>query len=116
MLSQHSQYIATAKGQRDELQLKVYTSWQEVMNLRAEWERVLRESTGPTIFSTPEWLDAWWRAYGQGKQLLALAFSSMSGELIGLAPLYLEQLHGGIRRLRLVGDGSVGHTSRDSDN
>lgn len=97
------------------LQVRVYRDWDELMGLSAAWEHLLQHCDGPTIFSTPEWLGAWWQAFGHGKQLMALAFSSASGELVGLAPFYLEELEArfqhGIRRLRLVGDGSG-----DSDN
>jgi CelD/BcsL family acetyltransferase involved in cellulose biosynthesis len=94
---------------------RVYTCWDELADFSEPWEQLLRHSIGPTIFSTPEWLGAWWKAFGQGKQLITLALWNSTGDLVGLAPLYLEELgtrfHRGIRRLRLVGDGSS-----DSDN
>jgi CelD/BcsL family acetyltransferase involved in cellulose biosynthesis len=93
------------------LQWELYTSWEDVAALGAAWEDTLRHSAGPTIFSTSEWLGAWWKAFGEGKPLVILALSSASGELVGLAPFYRDRLPGGIHQLRLVGDGS-----EDSDN
>jgi CelD/BcsL family acetyltransferase involved in cellulose biosynthesis len=90
-------------------------SWQELGALSQDWEQILRDTPGCTIFSTPEWLGAWWAAFGDGKQLVAISISNASGDVIGLAPLYLEgskdRYLNGVRRLRLVGDGT-----EDSDN
>ena len=95
------------------LRVKKLESWQEWEALSQE--QILRDAPGCTIFSTREWLGAWWTAFGQSKQLVAFSISNASGEVIGLAPLYLEGKRGrkpnGIRRLRLVGDGT-----EDSDN
>lgn len=95
---------------KEPFQFQIYTSWDDLRDLSMAWEQVLLNSYGPTIFSTPEWMGAWWKAYGQDKQLLTIAISNPQGELVGLAPFYLEELevrpHGQIRRLRLVGDGA----------
>ena len=96
-------------------QVMTASSWQEWEALSQDWEQIIRDTPGCTIFSTPEWLGAWWKAFGDAKQLVALSISSAGGEVIGLAPLYLEGLEdrhlNGVRRLRLVGDGT-----EDSDN
>lgn len=106
-LSHHDPHVATTShGQADALQLRVYTSWDDLAGLSAAWDQLLQNSVGPTIFSTLEWLGAWWIAYGQDKQLVTLAFSDSNGELVGIAPFYRERIRGGIRRLRLVGDGT----------
>jgi CelD/BcsL family acetyltransferase involved in cellulose biosynthesis len=95
--------------------IKKVTSWQEWEAFSLDWEQILRDTPGCTIFSTPEWLGAWWKAFGQTKQLVALSISDADDEVIGLALLYLEGLKdrhpNGVRRLRLVGDGTT-----DSDN
>jgi hypothetical protein len=124
MLVEHRQNAVEAQGQEAALQVRVYTSWDELADIKTAWQQLLQHNIGPTIFSTVEWLGAWWNAYSHGKQLIALAFLASSGELVGLAPFYLETIPGGIRRLRLVGDGSadsnklrlVSDGSTDSDN
>ena len=97
------------------LQVKKFTSWQEWEALSPDWERILRDDAGLTIFSTPAWLGAWWHAFGEARQLVAFSFSNARGEVIGLAPLCIEASKNrglsGVRRLRLVGDGT-----EDSDN
>jgi CelD/BcsL family acetyltransferase involved in cellulose biosynthesis/2-polyprenyl-3-methyl-5-hydroxy-6-metoxy-1,4-benzoquinol methylase len=96
------------------LSIGVYKNLQELEPLRPAWDDLLASFPGATTFSTWEWLAPWWRAFGEGRELLALAF--FDGEtLVGLAPLQISQrrvasfLH--LRILGLMGDGSG-----DSDN
>lgn len=62
---------------------------------------------------TPEWLDSWWRAYGQGRQFLGLVFLDACQQVAGLAPLFLE--HKFFFPLRLNVLRMVGAGSDDSD-
>ncbi|HXA75815.1 MAG TPA: GNAT family N-acetyltransferase [Candidatus Acidoferrales bacterium] len=59
---------------------------------------------------TLEWLTAWWRSYGSGRELVSLLFFTPEDELVGAAPLYLDTRNVALGRkltlLRLVGDGS----------
>jgi CelD/BcsL family acetyltransferase involved in cellulose biosynthesis len=94
--------------------IRVCSSWNDLEVFQKEWNHLLATAPGISIFSTPEWLASWWRAYGVGKELRALLFFAPDGELVGLAPLYIERctvLGRKLRLLRLVGDGSG-----DSDN
>lgn len=94
--------------------VRVCSSWKDAEMFRAEWESLLTAS-GSSIFSTLEWLSAWWRSYGSAKQLLLLLFFASDEELVGVAPLYLDTRRVAFGRnlkvLHLVGDGS-----EDSDN
>jgi CelD/BcsL family acetyltransferase involved in cellulose biosynthesis len=97
------------------LSVKVISNWEELESLVAEWNAIVQRNRKLTIFSTPEWLGAWWRAFGQNNQLCVLAFRHTHGFLVGLLPLYVQRIHFSIlpplRELRFVGDGSS-----DSDN
>jgi CelD/BcsL family acetyltransferase involved in cellulose biosynthesis len=97
------------------LQLRVYQSLDEIESLRPAWDDLLAEFRGATTFSTWEWLAPWWRAFGESRQMLTLAFLDSSSRLVGLAPLQLEKRRIApglsLRVLRLWGDGSG-----DSDN
>lgn len=98
---------------RSALAISECREWTELERLRPEWNQLLRANPALGLFSTPEWLGPWWRAYGKNRQLLALVFSDTSGNVAAILPMYLEpvKLFGlTIRRLRLVGDGS-----KDSD-
>ncbi len=94
---------------------KKISSWNELEALRSPWEALLGDCAGPTIFSTPEWLGAWWRAFASDKELTGVAFLNSTGEIVGLVPLYRDRFSGPlkfpVRRVRFVGDGST-----DSDN
>lgn len=96
------------------LTIVVHESVESLEPLRPEWDRLLREYSPSTIFSTYEWLVPWWRAFAGADQLLILAFRDPSSALVGLAPLAVT-VRGAIplsvRVLRLMGDGT-----HDSDN
>src|SRR5579862_4739282 len=97
------------------LQVKTIRIWHEMEAIRPAWEEILQGAQALTIFSTLEWLGAWWKAFAKNKELVAPVFSNSDGEVVGVVPLYLDcvetTLPFRVRRLRLVGDGS-----EDSDN
>lgn len=100
---------------RDGARTTTYFSWASLADLTPGWEAILHANRSLSIFSTREWLQSWWDAFGANKQLIVLAFSDKHGSLFGVAPLYWENSkHSLLRRvkqLRFVGDGSG-----DSDN
>ena len=107
--------LGAGQIQHNSLGTRVCSSWEELKRLATAWDRILQTTASLTAFSTPEWLGAWWKGFGHGKQLVALVISDASSKVVGLAPLYEDPLQGPLgwrlRRLRLVGDGS-----EDSDN
>lgn len=92
-----------------------YFSWSSLTPLMSGWDRILKNNPTLSIFSTPEWLKSWWEAFGANRRLLILAISDPANTLIGLVPLYWENLNHPLfpwlKQLRFVGDGSG-----DSDN
>jgi CelD/BcsL family acetyltransferase involved in cellulose biosynthesis len=97
------------------LQVRTVRTWNELEAIRPAWESILQSAEALTIFSTLEWLGAWWKAFGKDKELVAPVFSNADGEIVGLVPLYEDSVETTlpfrVRRLRFVGDGS-----EDSDN
>jgi CelD/BcsL family acetyltransferase involved in cellulose biosynthesis len=97
------------------LQVKTLRTWDELEAIRPAWERILQGSEVLTIFSTYEWLGAWWKAFAKDRVFVAPVFSNSDGEIVGVVPLYADlvetTLPFRVRRLRFVGDGS-----EDSDN
>jgi peptidoglycan/xylan/chitin deacetylase (PgdA/CDA1 family)/CelD/BcsL family acetyltransferase involved in cellulose biosynthesis len=85
-----------------------YGSWNEVEQLREQWNTLLQQSASDTFFLTWEWIAAWWSAYGQGKTPFVLA--AWEGDrLAGVAPLCIEPVRRAGRSwncLRFIGDGS----------
>jgi len=104
-----------ANSENQPIQITLCHSWKQIEERISAWEGILRENPSLSIFSTPEWLGSWWKAFGPDKQMMAMAFSTESGALAGLAPFYLDYfqspLFGRLASLRLIGDGSG-----DSDN
>ncbi len=97
------------------LQVRVYESLDELEKLVPVWENLLTDFPLATTFSTWEWLAPWWRAFGEGLELMALGFFDAGEALVGLAPLALAEHRISpllrLRMIRLMGDGS-----QDSDN
>lgn len=79
-----------------------------------QWDSILQSNPSLTIFSTPEWLNSWWNAYGTDKELVFLTLEEKN-LLAGVIPMYREPIGFPLPphsyRLRLIGDGSG-----DSDN
>jgi CelD/BcsL family acetyltransferase involved in cellulose biosynthesis len=59
---------------------------EDFSSLTEPWEELLPACPTNTIFSTPQWLKAWWQQFGDGKELLLLSVRH-DGELVGIAPL-----------------------------
>jgi|SRR5271166_2467052 len=99
----------------ESLQVRAYKTLADLEGLRASWDGLLAEFCGATTFSSWEWLVPWWRAFGDDRQLLVLAFVDPTERLVGLAPLSVEQRRlisaVNLRVLHFLGDGSG-----DSDN
>src|ERR1700691_1861542 len=79
----------SVSGRQDvqNLRMQVFTRLEDLATLVPDWERLLADSPDASMFSTWEWLSAWWRAFGDGQQLLVLAFYDSTYRLVGLAPL-----------------------------
>jgi CelD/BcsL family acetyltransferase involved in cellulose biosynthesis len=103
--------------QRSKLRFQEYRSWDELALIRTAWGELLAESSSRTIFLTWEWLKPWWDAFGEGRQIIALAASDDEGGLAGLALLSSERrrIVTGItlKTLRLLGDGSTDSDTLD---
>lgn len=54
-----------------------------------EWHQLLHNSAINEIFLTPEYQSSWWQTLGKGK-LHVISVRLESGELVGLAPLFIE--------------------------
>ena len=84
-------------------------------DLKEGWDALQMETSSPNPFLTWGWISAWWRQFGKGRRLEILTARN-DGELIGIAPFYLEavRLMGiSFRRLSLLGDEGVGSDHLD---
>ncbi len=62
-----------------------------------QWLALFRRTPSATPFQSPAWLMAWWQAFAPGT--LHVATVRRDGELVGLAPFYLEAQAAGARLL-----------------
>ena len=75
--------------------------------LRDEWRQLQAQCPNSTPFQSWEWNQAWMAHFGARKRPLILLFRSESGELLGLAPLYVSfHLGTPLRRLAWMGTGA----------
>jgi CelD/BcsL family acetyltransferase involved in cellulose biosynthesis len=84
-------------------------TWDELEQFRKSWDRLLLANPTSSIFQTPEWLAAWWKAFHGDKELLGLVFADAERRTLGIAPLYREQnsfFGRALTTLRMVGAGS----------
>ena len=102
-----------AEGQK--IRVAAYDTWKQLEEQTPAWESILRDNSSLSVFSTPEWLRSWWKAFGADKRVMVLALSGQDSSLVGLVPCYLEEHRstpfGKLTWLRFIGDGSS-----DSDN
>jgi CelD/BcsL family acetyltransferase involved in cellulose biosynthesis len=94
------------------LSVQVCRTWAELAEFCDGWNSLLQACSTASIFQTPEWLGAWWQAFGANKELLGLVFTDTAENLAGIALFYADQerFPAGTKRplkvLRLVGAGS----------
>ncbi len=61
-------------------------------NIKEEWERLLAETAVDPLFLSWDWQHTWWQTWGErlDGELLLLTARLESGELVGIAPLYVS--------------------------
>lgn len=95
-------------------EIRVYRTWDDVSQLKPAWNDFLAQSCVATIFLTHEWLESWWVAYQQGRELFVLGLYAPDGVLMGVAPLYRTsrpehtRTKFPVRMLRFLGTGTGG--------
>jgi CelD/BcsL family acetyltransferase involved in cellulose biosynthesis len=83
------------------LDIVVYTDEGAFTSLRDAWHGLLSPEAGHSVFSTPEWLATWWRAFSQGRPLHLLT-AWQDGRLAGIAPL-MQSIEDGQRCRCFIG-------------
>ncbi|TQV71774.1 GNAT family N-acetyltransferase [Exilibacterium tricleocarpae] len=87
----------------------------EFRDFRAQWNTLLENSAADPLFLSWEWMYNWWLIFGNQPrdELFILTARDAAGELIGLAPLYVQTrpLFNGMlrsRRLQFLGSSCLG--------
>jgi CelD/BcsL family acetyltransferase involved in cellulose biosynthesis len=88
-----------------EMQVRVLTTYDDFLKLRAPWEELHRTVKG-TLFQHPEWLTVWWVVYGAARDLRVRSFWN-DGLLVALIPAFTdikEWAHLKFRRSSFLGE------------
>ncbi len=72
--------------------------FESLEGIKPAWKELLGKSDVDVIFLTPEWLEAWWKVYGEDRELYFLLVKS-DDALIGIAPLMAGAGSGRSRRV-----------------
>src|SRR4051794_23919497 len=76
----------------------------EFDTLKEKWNALLSKSRSDTVFLRWEWMHTWWRHFGRNRTLFLIGAES-DGELVGLAPFYVDASGPlGARCLRVCSD------------
>ena len=67
-----------------------FNDLERLRDLRLEWGRLLDQTPAPSFFQTLDWLDVYWRHFGEGQRLRVLVVSS-SGSTLGILPLAVRR-------------------------
>jgi CelD/BcsL family acetyltransferase involved in cellulose biosynthesis len=92
---------------RRELRAEVVS---DLASVEAEWSALCDEARAGTVFLSPQWLVPWWKHFGEGREICAIALRD-AGELVGFLPLFRENVRAGglpITRVAFLGDGATG--------
>ncbi|MFP4321301.1 MAG: GNAT family N-acetyltransferase [Anaerolineales bacterium] len=84
------------------MNIQAYTSSDAFDTLRDDWNPLLQASGRLNIFTTWEWQSNWWAAYHPG-DLWILAMRTDAGELVGLAPWFIDHSSPNGPRVRSIG-------------
>lgn len=71
------------------MRIRVVKHYDEFLQIRSEWNDLLKRSLHPMVFLTHQWIDTWWKAFGEGKQLFILLVYDQD-ELIAIAPFMIS--------------------------
>ena len=97
------------------LSIHIISNVQELQSLRDEWNALVLASSA-TIYQTNQWAECWWKHFGnrQGQTLHCLIVRH-DGEMVGIIPLYKEQVSffGIVIRtwMGFIGEGNAYHIS-----
>ena len=99
----------------DTASIDVVESPQAFDRLESEWTDLLAASDSRSVFLTWDWLNTWWRRFGEGQRLWVLTVRAR-GRLVGLAPLSRASdgpIIRGLSVAEFLGTGTVGSDHLD---
>ncbi|MBN2455616.1 MAG: GNAT family N-acetyltransferase, partial [Sedimentisphaerales bacterium] len=83
-----------------QISCEVYTSFESMEGMQPEWDQYVIE-VGSDIYMSFDWCRIWWEYYGKGRSLQVFVFRT-GKELVGLIPVFIEQIRLGPIWLRIA--------------
>lgn len=71
----------------EKLRAEIVTQFSALASLKADWRRLWEQNPSREVFGLFGWAEAWWRAYGEGRQLYTPVVFRGS-QVVGILPLY----------------------------
>lgn len=87
-------------GSAETVRAETFTSFEQAREIEPEWDALAAELNG-SLYMTFGWCEVWWRHYGARRELRVVAVRS-GGELVGVLPLFLDQLATPLGRARVA--------------
>jgi CelD/BcsL family acetyltransferase involved in cellulose biosynthesis len=72
------------------MEFKLIKKFEDLSNFRAQWNRLLENSSDKSITQTWEWLFTWWKIYGEERKLYVI-IGSDNNEIVGIAPFSIPK-------------------------
>lgn len=69
---------------------------------RPAWHKLLAETAGASFFQSLEWLEVYWRHFGDGQRLRILVVTDAGGQPAGIVPLVVRREATKVGRLRFL--------------
>ena len=82
------------------VETQVFNSFEQISDIRQEWDHFV-EFLGCEIFLSYDWCRIWWKYYGDGRDLSIFVFR-VSGRIVGIIPLFLENIQLGLLSVRVA--------------
>lgn len=72
------------------MKIQVVNQYEDFISLKDIWNELLKKSNHPLVFLTHQWIDVWWKSFGEGKELFILLIYN-GNELTAIAPFMLNK-------------------------
>lgn len=82
--------------------VKVISSFSQLQNISEAWDSLLIHAESNSVFLTWEWLYAWSECFLNSERELFILCVYHSGELVGIAPYYIQKLRHKFLTLRVI--------------
>lgn len=79
--------IKTSTDLQRKLQIVPHTKYTSLQQMESDWNELLKDSDSDNIFLTWEWINSWWKVYGEKYKLYIVTVKDPGGGLLAIAPL-----------------------------